>query len=29
LTIAKILRKDHNIWVKTPHSGNGNRYITH
>jgi len=27
LISAKILRKDHNIWVKTPHSGNGNRYI--
>jgi cellulose synthase/poly-beta-1,6-N-acetylglucosamine synthase-like glycosyltransferase len=28
LVSAKILRKDHNIWVKTSHSGNGNRYIT-
>src|SRR3990170_7480117 len=27
LVSARIRRKDHNIWVKTPHSGNGNRYI--
>ena len=27
LVSARIRRKDNNIWVKTPHSGNGNRYI--
>jgi cellulose synthase/poly-beta-1,6-N-acetylglucosamine synthase-like glycosyltransferase len=27
LLVSKILRKDSNIWVKTPHIGNGNRYI--
>jgi cellulose synthase/poly-beta-1,6-N-acetylglucosamine synthase-like glycosyltransferase len=27
LLVSKIKRKDHNIWVKTPHLGNGNRYI--
>ena len=25
--ISKITRKDRNVWVKTSHSGNGNRYI--
>jgi cellulose synthase/poly-beta-1,6-N-acetylglucosamine synthase-like glycosyltransferase len=27
LLASKILRKDSNIWVKTSHIGNGNRYI--
>jgi hypothetical protein len=27
LVISKILRKDHAIWVKTSHLGNGNSYI--
>ena len=29
LLVSKILRKDHNVWVKTSHLGNGNRYIMH
>jgi len=29
LLVSKILRKDHNIWVKTSHLGNGNSYIMH
>src|SRR3990172_10777820 len=27
LLASKILRRDHNVWVKTRHLGNGNRYI--
>jgi len=27
LLISKILGKDHSVWVKTSHLGNGNRYI--
>lgn len=29
LLVSKIFRKDHNIWVKTSHLGNGNCYIMH
>jgi len=29
LLVSKILKKDHNIWVKTSHLGNGNSYIMH
>jgi cellulose synthase/poly-beta-1,6-N-acetylglucosamine synthase-like glycosyltransferase len=27
LLVSKIKRKNHSTWVKTPHLGNGNRYI--
>jgi len=27
LTISKIIRRNNNQWIKTPHSGNGNTYI--
>jgi cellulose synthase/poly-beta-1,6-N-acetylglucosamine synthase-like glycosyltransferase len=29
LLVSKTFRKDHNIWVKTSHLGNGNSYIMH
>ena len=27
LFVSKLLRRNNNVWVKTPHLGNGNRYI--